>query len=154
MTTTEQVPDAVPAPTDITITAMEPEEYPLLAEFLYQAIHVPPGTPTPDRSVVELPELRGIRTVRRRLHGCPQRAAEWFAGRGCCMGQNLPEQRRRLRHHRYGNARSLHILVSRLARPRHRSVPNDGVTSPAAGRRSHRSQSFGSAHQHQRPPPL
>lgn len=58
MTTTEQVPDAVPAPTDITITAMEPEEYPLLAEFLYQAIHVPPGTPTPDRSVVELPELR------------------------------------------------------------------------------------------------
>ena len=58
MTTTEQVPDAVPTPTDITITAMEPEEYPLLAEFLYQAIHVPPGTPTPDRSVVELPELR------------------------------------------------------------------------------------------------
>ena len=30
----------------------------MLAEFLYQAIHVPPGTPTPDRSVVELPELR------------------------------------------------------------------------------------------------
>lgn len=58
MTTTEQVPDAVPTPTDITITAMEPEEYPLLAEFLYQAIHVLPGTPTPDRSVVELPELR------------------------------------------------------------------------------------------------
>lgn len=58
MTTTEQVPDAVPTPTDITITAMEPEEYPLLAEFLYQAIHVPPGTPTSDRSVVELPELR------------------------------------------------------------------------------------------------
>lgn len=35
MTTTEQVSDAVPTPTDITITAMEPEEYPLLAEFLY-----------------------------------------------------------------------------------------------------------------------
>lgn len=48
----------VPIPTDITITAMEPEAYPLLAEFLYQAIHVPPGTPTPDRSIVELPELR------------------------------------------------------------------------------------------------
>lgn len=68
---------AVPIPIDITITAMEPEEYPLLVEFLYQAIHVPPGTPAPDRSVVELPELRriyrGIRTVRRRLHGCQGR---------------------------------------------------------------------------------
>ncbi len=50
--------DVVPIPTDITITAMEPEEYPLLAEFLYQAIHVTPGTPAPDRSVVKLPELR------------------------------------------------------------------------------------------------
>ena len=49
---------AVPIPIDITITAMGPEEYPLLAEFLYQAIHVPPGTPAPNRSVVELPELR------------------------------------------------------------------------------------------------
>ena len=49
---------AVPIPIDITITAMEPEEYPLLVEFLYQAIHVPPGTLAPDRSVVELPELR------------------------------------------------------------------------------------------------
>ncbi|XTQ23305.1 N-acetyltransferase family protein [Bifidobacterium dentium] len=30
----------------------------MLAEFLYQAIHVTPGTPAPDRSVVKLPELR------------------------------------------------------------------------------------------------
>ena len=45
-------------PSAIAITAMRPEEYPLLVEFLYQAIHVSPGTPAPDRSVVELPELR------------------------------------------------------------------------------------------------
>lgn len=45
-------------PPAIAIKAMRPEEYPLLAEFLYQAIHVPPGIPAPDRSVVELPELQ------------------------------------------------------------------------------------------------
>lgn len=40
------------------IRAMPPEEYPLLREFLYQAIFLPEGTEPPSRSVVDLPELQ------------------------------------------------------------------------------------------------
>lgn len=34
------------------------EEYPLLQDFLYQAIFVPEGAEMPDRSLLQLPELR------------------------------------------------------------------------------------------------
>lgn len=40
------------------IRAMQPEEYPLLREFLYQAIFLPEGTVPPSRSVIDLPELQ------------------------------------------------------------------------------------------------
>lgn len=127
MTTTEQVPDAVPTPTDITITAMEPEEYPLLAEFLYQAIHVLPGTPTPDRSVVELPELRRYIEGFGRFGDACMVAKVETSDRplivGAAWARIFPRSGHRLRHHRHGNAGSLHILVSRLARPRHRPPP-------------------------------
>ncbi len=97
---------------------------------------------------------RGIRTARRCLHGCSRRTTERSANRGCRMGQNLPEQLRRLRYHRHGNAGSLHILASRLAEPRHRAPPDDGVTGPTANRWSRRSQPLGPTHQRQRPPSL
>lgn len=37
---------------------MKAAEYPLLADFLYEAIFLPPGTTPPPREVVELPELQ------------------------------------------------------------------------------------------------
>ena len=40
------------------IRQMKEEEYPLLEEFLYQAIFVPEGAEMPDRSILQLPELR------------------------------------------------------------------------------------------------
>ncbi|MEX2784582.1 N-acetyltransferase family protein [Streptococcus sp. H49] len=48
---------------------MAPEEYPLLEEFLYQAIFVPEGYPAPDRQIVQLPELQlYIKDFGRDLH--------------------------------------------------------------------------------------
>ncbi|AND79781.1 GNAT family N-acetyltransferase [Streptococcus pantholopis] len=48
---------------------MAPEEYPLLEEFLYQAIFVPEGYPVPDRQIVQLPELQlYIKDFGRDLH--------------------------------------------------------------------------------------
>lgn len=40
------------------IRPMKPTEYDQLAEFLYQAIYVPPATPPPERSILHHPELR------------------------------------------------------------------------------------------------
>lgn len=37
---------------------MQPEEYPLLREFLCQAIFLPDGTVSPSRSIINLPELQ------------------------------------------------------------------------------------------------
>ena len=34
------------------------QEYPLLDEFLYQAIFLPKGVPAPDRSIIQLSELQ------------------------------------------------------------------------------------------------
>lgn len=36
---------------------LRPDEYPLLKDFLYEAIFVPKGTIPPDRSIIEKPEL-------------------------------------------------------------------------------------------------
>ncbi|MGT2907823.1 GNAT family N-acetyltransferase [Streptococcus dentiloxodontae] len=41
-----------------TIRQMIAEDYPLLDEFLYQAIFLPKGVPAPDRSIIQLPELQ------------------------------------------------------------------------------------------------
>lgn len=43
---------------ELIIRAMQPEEYPLLREFLYQAIFLSEGTVPPSRSVIDLPELQ------------------------------------------------------------------------------------------------
>jgi ribosomal-protein-alanine N-acetyltransferase len=43
---------------NVLIRPMEPAEYPLLREFLYQAIYVPAGMAPPPRQVVDRPELR------------------------------------------------------------------------------------------------
>lgn len=40
------------------IRKIEPDEIPLLWDFLYEAIYVPEGMPAPERSIVELPELK------------------------------------------------------------------------------------------------
>ena len=40
------------------IRQMKEEEYPLLQDFLYQAIFVTEGAEMPDRSILQLPELR------------------------------------------------------------------------------------------------
>ena len=40
------------------IRQMKEEEYPILEEFLYQAIFVTEGAEMPDRSILQLPELR------------------------------------------------------------------------------------------------
>lgn len=40
------------------IRKIEPEEIPLLWDFLYEAVYVPEGMPVPDRNIVELPELK------------------------------------------------------------------------------------------------
>ncbi len=43
---------------DTIIRAMRPEEAPLLADFLYDAIYVPPGQQAPPRDIMLAPELR------------------------------------------------------------------------------------------------
>ena len=43
---------------DLYLRAMLPIEYPLLANFLYEAIFVPPGAQAPARSVLQLPQLQ------------------------------------------------------------------------------------------------
>ena len=40
------------------IRAIRPEEYPLLEDFLYEAIFVPEGETPPDRSIIRRPELQ------------------------------------------------------------------------------------------------
>lgn len=43
----------------VTIRALRPEEYPLLADLLYEAIFVPEGAEVPPRAVVHDPALSG-----------------------------------------------------------------------------------------------
>ena len=43
---------------ELIIRTMQSEEYPLLREFLYQAIFLPEGAVPPSRSVIDLPELQ------------------------------------------------------------------------------------------------
>lgn len=43
---------------DYIIRKMEEDEYPLLRDFLYDAIYVPEGTIPPKRSIVDAPELQ------------------------------------------------------------------------------------------------
>lgn len=43
---------------DYTIRAIQDTEYPLLEDFLYEAIFVPEGVEPPDRSIVNTPELQ------------------------------------------------------------------------------------------------
>lgn len=43
---------------DYAIREMREEEYPLLKDFLYEAIFVPPGTEPPPRSILERSELQ------------------------------------------------------------------------------------------------
>ena len=40
------------------IRAITPNEYPLLEDFLYDAIFIPEGVAPPDRSITQLPELQ------------------------------------------------------------------------------------------------
>ena len=40
------------------IRAIRPEEYPLLEDFLYEAVFVPEGETPPDRSIIRKPELQ------------------------------------------------------------------------------------------------
>lgn len=42
----------------VNLRAMAPIEYPLLANFLYEAIFVPPGAQAPARSVLQQPQLQ------------------------------------------------------------------------------------------------
>ena len=43
---------------NLIIRKIRPDEYPLLREFLYQAIYLPEGTEPPPRSVIDLPQLQ------------------------------------------------------------------------------------------------
>lgn len=43
---------------DYTIREIKEDEYPMLAEFLYEAIFVPEGTEPPPKSIVNTPELQ------------------------------------------------------------------------------------------------
>ena len=43
---------------EFVIRGLEPPEYGLLDEFLYQAIFVPPGQTPPDRAIIARPELQ------------------------------------------------------------------------------------------------
>ena len=43
---------------EIEFRPMKATEYPLLSDFLYEAIFLPPGVTPPPREVVELPELQ------------------------------------------------------------------------------------------------
>lgn len=40
------------------IKEIQPTEYPLLADFLYEAIFVPEGVEPPERSIINAPELQ------------------------------------------------------------------------------------------------
>ena len=42
----------------MTVRPMRPSEYPLLKNFLYDAIFLPPGVEPPPRSILERPELQ------------------------------------------------------------------------------------------------
>lgn len=42
----------------IIIRPLRPDETPLLRDFLYEAIYLPEGMPSPPRSVIDLPELQ------------------------------------------------------------------------------------------------
>lgn len=43
---------------EYTIRPMRQEEYPLLRDFLYEAIFIPEGAEPPPRSIIDLPELQ------------------------------------------------------------------------------------------------
>lgn len=43
---------------NVNIRAITPNEYPLLEDFLYDAIFIPEGVAPPDRSITQLPELQ------------------------------------------------------------------------------------------------
>lgn len=43
---------------NITIRELKEAEYPLLSDFLYEAIFIPEGASAPDRSIINLPELQ------------------------------------------------------------------------------------------------
>ena len=43
---------------DVWIREIRKKEYPLLGDFLYDAVFVPEGTPPPPKSIVDLPELQ------------------------------------------------------------------------------------------------
>ena len=45
------------------IREMKAEEAGILKDFLYEAIFIPEGVEPPDRSIVELPELRSTSTA-------------------------------------------------------------------------------------------
>ncbi|BBM35933.1 hypothetical protein [Pseudoleptotrichia goodfellowii] len=45
---------------DYRIREMEKDEYPLLKNFLYEAIYIPEGEKIPDKSIVNLSELQNI----------------------------------------------------------------------------------------------
>lgn len=42
---------------DYMIREMKKTEYPLLSDFLYEAIYIPQGVEAPPRSIIESPEL-------------------------------------------------------------------------------------------------
>ncbi len=44
--------------TDVEIRAMRPEEYPLLDDFLYEAIFIPKGAEKPPRDIIKQEELQ------------------------------------------------------------------------------------------------
>ena len=41
----------------VRIREIKKQEYPLLNDFLYDAVFVPAGTPPPPKSIIDLPEL-------------------------------------------------------------------------------------------------
>lgn len=43
---------------DYSIRAIKESEYPLLEDFLYEAIFIPEGIPAPPRDIIDRPELR------------------------------------------------------------------------------------------------
>ena len=43
---------------DVRIREIRKKEYPLLDDFLYDAVFVPEGTPPPPKSIMDLPELQ------------------------------------------------------------------------------------------------
>lgn len=51
-------PEQIRLAYDFKIRPMKETEYPLLADFLYEAIFIPEGTEYPPRSIISLPELQ------------------------------------------------------------------------------------------------